>query len=465
MHTTTPETLHRLVKLALDSGEAANPEEAKSIFLQYRLRIHLGRGWAETLAGQAAFLTAANTAARAFLGGVIVTGDVSPVLNVPLYQGRSTAEVAVELTGQVVPHASVEVPTLVIGAWDGGDTPAFCIRLIYGAWQAGVIPVAAATPLLGGADNALAGVAAAALGVNEAFLHARNDLLAAGHREVGISLWNPSAVADWASPEHSGPKLDFLPASLWLIGLGHLGQAYAWALGMLPYPESGRPHLVLQDFDSAAASNLSTCMFFTPADLGYRKTRVMAKKLERAGFKTDIVERRFIDGQRINVGEPTTALFGVDNVMARRAIESAGFAMVVEAGLGSGYKDFRNIRTHAFPGPKRAVDIWSAANAAQQVVALTPTYERLAEATNDRCGVTQLASRAVATPFVGALASSLVVAELLRPMHGGPTYSAIDLQMKEPRFRTVAQPVMQRPSRLAFVLAENTFQGLVRICA
>jgi hypothetical protein len=95
-------------------------------------------------------------------------------------------------------------------------------------------------------DNPLAGIGAAALGVNEAFMHVRGDLAEAGHRTVGMSLWNPLAVADWRDDAHKGPALAYLPKSLWLVGLGHLGQAYAWTLGMLPYPVDGRPHLVLQ---------------------------------------------------------------------------------------------------------------------------------------------------------------------------------------------------------------------------
>ena len=223
---------------------------------------------------------------------------------------------------------------------------------------------------------------------------------------------------------------------------------------MLPYPSANRPHLVLQDFDSVSESNLSTCMFLTSEDIGQRKTRVMANRLELAGFTADIIERRFTEGHCVRMGEPTTALFGIDNVMGRRAIDSAGFDMVVEAGLGSGFIDFRNIRTHVFPGPKKAIDIWSAAETAQPSISLIPVYERLVEATNDRCGVTQLASRAVATPFVGAMAASLVIAELLRSLHGGSVYSTIDLQMKEQRYRMVAQHVTQRASRLAFVLCE-----------
>lgn len=452
MQTAMVDTLHRLVKLALDSGEAADPEEAAAIFLQYRVRIHLGTGWAESLAGQAAFVTSVNTAVRAFLGGVLVTGDVTPTLSLPLFQGQQAAEVVTRLGGVTVGDRSANDPTLVIGAWDDEVTPPFCIQLAYDGWRAGIIPIDVPNSLSGCTDNPLVGVAAAALGVNEAFLHVRRDLLIAGHREVGISLWNPAEVQDWKSPENRGPKIECLPASLWLVGLGHLGQAYAWVIGMLPYSKEYRPHLVLQDFDTASESNLSTCMFLTPQDIGKRKTRVIAEKLEAAGFRIDIVEQRFMEGHHIGIGEPATALFGVDNIAARRAIELAGFEMVVEAGLGSGYTDFRNIRIHTFPGPRKAIEIWSAADSIEKEKVLSPTYERLAEAMNDRCGVTQLASRAVATPFVGVLAASLVIAEVVRSLHGGDVHPVIDIQMKELRYRTVARPSIQNKVRIPFFI-------------
>ena len=37
----------------------------------------------------------------------------------------------------------------------------------------------------------------------------------------------------------------------------------------------------------------------------------------------------------------------------------------------------------------------------------------------DQCGLAQLASRTVAVPFVGLMAASIVIAELLRRLHGG----------------------------------------------
>lgn len=453
------DSMHRLVKMALDAGEVTSPEEAVALFSRYRLRIHLGHGWANTLAGQACFLTALNTAARAFLGGVEVYGNLDHALDVPLFQGRSARGVAEELGAAVVTNATTELPTLVLGAAQAGVLPAFCVQLSWDHWRFEIGPVGAGGGLTCADDNPLAGIGAAALGVNEAFMHVRGDLAEAGHRSIGMSLWTPLTVADWRDDTHKGPELAYLPKSLWLVGLGHLGQAYAWTLGMLPYAVDGRPHLVLQDFDKAAKSNLSTCLLLWTSDLLKPKVRAVASRLEAAGFTTTLVERRFGPVHRVMVDEPTTALFGVDNLAARRDLDTAEFSLVVETGLGSGYRDFRNIRLHTFPGPRLPSQIWTANSTAQAATELNDTYKKLAEERKDICGMTLLASRAVATPFVGALAAVLALSEVIRPLHGGPVYAALDLQLKSLRHRTGTAPTQYRGLPTSFVYAQKRSAG------
>jgi hypothetical protein len=182
-------------------------------------------------------------------------------------------------------------------------------------------------------------------------------------------------------------------------------------------------------------------LLLTANDVGKRKVRVVAQRLEAAGFTTSLVERRFGPNHQVSSDEPATALFGVDNVAARRDLDSAGFALVVEAGLGSGYRDFRNIRTHTFPGQRKPSAIWAAESGAVEAVELNDAYKKLARERNDLCGMTQLASRAVATPFVGALAAALVLSEVIRPHHAGGIHAALDLQMKNLRYRTGPAPV------------------------
>jgi hypothetical protein len=54
-----------------------------------------------------------------------------------------------------------------------------------------------------------------------------------------------------------------------------------------------------------------------------------------------------------------------------------------------------------------------------------PAYQAMKEAGADACGLTQLASRTVGVPFVGLTASVMVIAELLRRLHGGMAFELI----------------------------------------
>ena len=70
--TISPDSLHRTLKLELDSGRAANDEDAREIASGYVLQIVVGAGVCKSHTRQAALLTAVNAASRAFLGGVRV---------------------------------------------------------------------------------------------------------------------------------------------------------------------------------------------------------------------------------------------------------------------------------------------------------------------------------------------------------------------------------------------------------
>ena len=95
-------------------------------------------------------------------------------------------------------------------------------------------------------------------------------------RPVGLSLWNPSSKADWSTAADGEPELRYLPARLWLIGLGHLGQAYLWGLGLLRYPRPTGLSLVLQDVDIITPSTESTSILTDAALVGQKKTRATA---------------------------------------------------------------------------------------------------------------------------------------------------------------------------------------------
>jgi hypothetical protein len=66
-----------------------------------------------------------------------------------------------------------------------------------------------------------------------------------------------------------------------------------------------------------------------------------------------------------------------------------------------------------------------------------PAYTRMLDNCElDRCGMTLLAGKAAGAPFVGGVAATLAVTELLRLPHGGPIHELIDLDLKFPDYRS-----------------------------
>jgi hypothetical protein len=432
MNVITPDELHRLVKLAMDTGEAESIEHALRIFAGYRIGVAVGPEIAISATHQAALLTFLRLASRVFLGGidVVMSADAPCLLPGNPTIGQAMASAGARCVKSLEPH----VPAVCIGTVSLAHSASFAARVVFSGWRAGVVPAHAEPPFAFEAEFPLSGALAAALAVNEAFLFVRQDTPEAGFRELGLSLWRPDAVEDWWKPGSDGPALAYLPSKLWLIGLGHLGQAYLWGLSVLPYARPQEVELVLQDIDAVTASTLSTSILSDGSMVGEKKTRAMAKVMEASGFKTAIVERRFDEALRTDADDPQIALFGVDNSLARRALGDAGFKLVVEAGLGSGAKDFRAIRIHTFPGTKNPRDLW-APGAQREVNTETPAYGDLKSRGLDQCGVTLLAGKAVGAPFVGMTAASLCLAEILRFLHDGRLFAVHELDLKVPSGR------------------------------
>lgn len=428
--------MHRLVKQALDSGEAESVEAAELLFRSFRLSISIGAREALEPAHQAAFLTAIALASRVFLGGVCVHGALDAPLVTPILAADSLAGAARQLGGCVMEQRPPNMPHVTIGGRHSASAGPFDVRTSCAGWLGGIVPTEAEAPNDGNALP-LAAMLSGALAVSEAFAFVRGEGAAAGRRDVGLSLWKPDR--DWLRHDDvQGPTLQFLPSRLWLIGLGHLGQAYLWGLGLLPYPNPAGATLMLQDVDTVTPSTESTSILTDSSRLGQRKTRAMAGWAERRGFSTTICERPFDTSTVRRSDEPGIALCGLDNALGRRALDTAGFDLVVEAGLGRGYNDFRALRLHVLPGERRAAALWREDGAAATLLD-RPAYKKLQAAGLDQCGVTLLAGKAVGAPFVGAVASTLALAEVLRLLHGGDLHQVIDLDLSSPEHRVVVR--------------------------
>ena len=443
-HTVIGDTLHRLVKLAMDTGEADSLEEARNLFMGYRLGVSAGEDAGSSQTLQAALLTIVNSARRSLLGGVEVEGVGGMKLLVPVPPYRSLEEAVAGLGGRVVRSLGPAMALVAVGNAKPAIRSGFAIRVTFEAWSAGILPLGHDDMRLGESHEFTpAGVLAGALAVAEAFQFLRGNQPIAGKRGVGLSLWRPEMP--WQHDAARGPDIDRLPSALWLIGLGNLGQAYLWTLGMLPYAVRNEVQLVLQDHDFLAPSNDSTSLLTCPDLIGRRKTRVMASWAERCGFKTAIIERKFNSDFRVQNDEPSLALCGVDNEPARSALEDVGFAKVIEAGLGGGTDDFLGFRTHVFPGRRSAKELWNPVETKRVARTDLPAYEKLATAGVNQCGLAQLAGRTVGAPFVGAIAAAVVISEALRAVNGAHCYDLIDGNLRELKHLTAVTALDETP--------------------
>ena len=237
--------------------------------------------------------------------------------------------------------------------------------------------------------------------------------------------------------------VEYLPRDLWVLGLGHLGNAYLWSLATLPYPDPKEAEFALFDFDKVEKDNIETGVIFTTVSIDRFKTRECDAWLDRRGFRTRLVERRFDATFRRQYRnpddkEPALALSGFDSNSPRRDLPSAGFRRVIECGLGGMAENFDTIGLHTLPNPRAPDELWpdlsqedEAKLAAHQerMARENPGYGDLAA---DDCGRRALAGKSVAVPFVGSAAASFAVAEVIRLLHEGPAYHDIKLGLADP---------------------------------
>jgi len=415
---------NRLAKLDLDLGEAGDPEAAMTRLKGYVAHIRVGAEVTGSVAHQIAVLTLVNILSRFALGGVTLSGMLDAPMLAP-WPGR-TLLAAIEALGGTAGEPAGDCPTTIVGTAD--DVADRAIQLTFEGWRGGIVPAGAAR-LNETKGTAISAVLAAAIGAAEIFAMLRKEV-AAGRRLRGLSVWRPDGDQDWLSPVSDGPPLLLLPNRLWILGLGHLGQAFLWALAMCPYADRADVSLVLQDMDDVTGSTASTSILTMRASRG-RKTRDVARTLEALGFSTVLIELPFDDQFKRRPEDPSVLICGVDNAHARSQLEAPGFPLIIEAGIGRTAQDFQAIRLHTFPSRRQAAELWKIGVVdTTAVVTEKPGYQRLRDGGVDDCGLARLAGTAVGAPFVGTVAGVLMLGQILRLLHGDQVDAVIDLDLQ-----------------------------------
>jgi len=428
--------LSRISKLFVDRDQTS-VEEALYRRQRHAVSLVCGADVGRSYVLQIAVLTALVLANRCFPGAVRVVlpralAD-APLLVWPVL-GLSFAQMLVQLAGAsavIAAQPSTEGHTLVFG---DAPTAAGALRVTFDGWIAKAGPVATVERLRERQYCSLSGVLAAALAVAEVFFSFADISIQAGRRAVALSLWRPDL--DAGDAEAVGIPVQFLPCDMWMLGLGHLGNAFLWSVATMPYANANCVEIFLNDFDRVAKENFDTGLLFYPDNLGQMKTRVCAEWLEDRGFRTRLVERPFDQYFRCRKDEPREprlAFCGFDSNPARRHLVTGDFLRVVESGLGGTAANFDTISLHTLPNPRAAEELWPDVDEADRrkedahrtrLASENPAYLALGI---DPCGRYNLAGHSVAVPFVGAAASALVVAEVLRLLHGGPSYSTFKI--------------------------------------
>ncbi|MFI1035210.1 hypothetical protein [Streptomyces sp. NPDC020951] len=438
MNVPSKDMVHRTALLGMHDGTHPTLEAALDAHAATGIVIVAGSQPGPQPAYQGALCTAIATAVRAFGHTRVVAGG-DGVMTAGPHRGRTIAEV-VASEGATLATDLRDVPAhwpvVLLGTpaptlWQSLPPRPVVLRASWNGWTASVHP---ATGPAAGADtasadasdagNVLAALCAAALGVHEAFgaVQARpgSDV---GHRSISLNLWSPAGDGD------DGPSLTHTSAAWWLIGLGHLGQANAWVLSWLPYPDPGQVTIVLQDVDRAVDANHSTGMLTPRLPAQVRKTRLVAARLDALGFDTRIVEQRLHPNTRVSSNDTHVALLGVDNLTTRRMISAVGWGLAIDTGLGAGLADFNAIQLRRFPAarPSDQVAAWAEPPTDSVVLPRTRAFDDLSR--RDACGAVQLAGTAVGAAFVGVIAACLALAEATRQLLGGTSLDVLSLHL------------------------------------
>jgi hypothetical protein len=339
--------LSRISKLLIDRN-ATSPGAALAQRRAHGVTLCCGDDVASSYTLQLATLTAARIATRCFPGAVRFS--VTPALaQAPLliwpWLHRTFGDALVEIleVGALSGSGVAASRALVFGNAPSADG---AYRVTFDGWIAKVGPANKVARLAEREYFPVAGILAASLALSELFLSFADISLEAARRTVGLSLWRPDL--DIGEAEALGLPVEFLPGAMWVLGLGHLGNAYLWSLATLPYEEPSAVEFALFDFDKVEKDNVETGVLLTADDVDSFKAHACNAWLRRHKFKARLVERRFDATFRVQAQEPLLALCGFDSNPSRRDLPHAQFRRVIDSGLGGMANNFDTIACARF---------------------------------------------------------------------------------------------------------------------
>lgn len=416
------------VAFAIAEKHDINIEEAVSQMNDSSIWILADESITNSYSKQVAFLTAVNIAHRVFLGGVccLLPANTPNLLKL---ESKYFNDLVFQFGGIISDkNPSRQAIKILIGIECYDDQ---CIEAISSGWRGGLNFYNQDRILFSDTDNniSMGPIASASLACYYSFCKAyqiNNDGI---DLNVGISLWNLNSGKEWYQNENDGPNKLFLPKNIWTLGLGHLGQAYLWTLGMMPFNKPDETLILLQDADVVEIENIGSQVLCFEKNIGKPKTRACMDFLEELHFKTQIIEKHFVDGDSDQewVKNFPFILNGVDNIKTRKSINKDSFKLFLDGATNGKYELFDSFTMKNISNLKKDTDkLWPEADINGSIFHknLYQRYEK-----THQCG--QLSNIGISTPFVGLFSSTIVISELLRSLNQGKCYSIVSLQLRD----------------------------------
>jgi molybdopterin/thiamine biosynthesis adenylyltransferase len=383
----------------------------------------------DSFSKQLSFITALNIAHRVFLNDVYCVIPLN-VPNLLKFKEKDFNDLITRFGGVISDDNSTEEDAKLLFGLECYDSK--CIEIVACGWRGGVNFFGNERIVLPDTNNIPLGpIAAASIGTFYAFCKAF-QICETVDINVGISLWDLNSGKDWSVDINDGPVKIYLPRTIWSLGLGHLGQAYIWCLGLFQTTKNNSTQFLLQDSDIIDKENLGSQVLSFEDDLeriDRFKTRACMRFLEEMNFKTRIVEKRFEakDDMQDWMSEYPILLNGVDNVQTRKSINSQNVKLYID-GATNGSSDLFDSFTlkNVFELKKDMDKIWPIYDD-KEVILHRNLFDRYEK--EHKCGV--LSNIGISTPFVGLFSSTIVVSELLRSLNKGRKYSIVSLQLRD----------------------------------
>jgi hypothetical protein len=420
--------LSRVTKALTDAGRVGSFSEAEARLNAVRLDVVISRDQISTPAGQAAVLTAVATARKCFGRVTVVAVEDAPLI-APLPLGRTLLKAVRRLGAKVTTNASKGV-THTIRVGTSPKSAGWDLRCWWDRWLSGTRAFEDGS--IGDSQLALSGVFSGAVAVRQVFA-----CVLAGReireRDVTVSLWTPWEPADLGQ---NGPGRFDVPCKVWLLGLGHLGQAFVWNLCFLP--GHGDRLAVLQDDQAVSEENEATSLLVLPGggEIGERKTRIAVPWFKARGWRTQLIERRHRGDIVLNDDDPPYLLCGVDRLEPRLTLARHGFAFMLDAGIGHGPGDFEGIQLRTIAKDQSLDGLWDENikhdESGNKGLLGRPAYVDLEEHVG-QCGTVAFSEASVAVPFVGAATGALTIAQAIRlaSLNSAPLFLQMELGAPE----------------------------------